>query len=260
MKKRSKILLIILAILAVLVGVVSYFLPVGLLMHTVKITKGDFHAGSDHKNDTIHFVVNEENRMLFEAVVNGETDTVMYDSGVSVELVSMYTPSTRPKGMKFYRHRVTGADEKSRIKMTTLPVKIEADMVVSEGLGLAVLTPEPSPCDESYLSKYNLVGFQGLHVFRYMIDFTNRQIYFIPSLECIDTTEFIPIKCKMKRDVLFVYPVVNGVEYECIFDTGNGAAGLLLKDEQRVANPAENDLVYEGSYGMAIGGYTDKQR
>jgi hypothetical protein len=60
-------------------------------------------------------------------------------------------------------------------------------------------------------------------------------------------------------NVLWVYPQINGVEYECIFDTGNGAAAFLLQDEQRVDSPRKEDYVFEGSYGQAIGGHTDKQ-
>ena len=60
--------------------------------------------------------------------------------------------------------------------------------------------------------------------------------------------------------VLWVYPRINGVEYECIFDTGNGAASFVLGDEQRVATPMLGDIVYEGSFGQAIGGLTDFQR
>ena len=92
-----------------------------------------------------------------------------------------------------------------------------------------------------------------------MIDFTDNQMYEIPDSLSIDTTEFIPIKCKLYRDVLWVYPRINGVEYECIFDTGNGAAAFLLQDEQRVDSPGEKDYVFEGSFGQAIGGHTDKQ-
>lgn len=59
---------------------------------------------------------------------------------------------------------------------------------------------------------------------------------------------------------MFVYPKVNGVEYECVFDTGNGNCGFLLKDGQRVESPKGNDWVYEGSYGNTIGGQTERQR
>ena len=198
--------------------------------------------------------------MLLKAEINGKMDTVMYDSGVNSFAALMYTPSTKPEGMKFYNHKVSGADKKSKIKVTTLPVKIRTDMVVSEGLGMAALNPEPSVCEqESSLSQYDIIGFQGLNLSRYMIDFTHNQMYELPDSLCIDTTEFIPIKCKYYMDVLWVYPQINGMEYECIFDTGNAAASFLLQDEQRIGAPKEGDFVYEGSYGQAIGGFTASQ-
>lgn len=233
---------------------------VGLLIHTAKIFNDNSSFSTNSTYDTIHFVVSKRNQMLLKAEINGKSDTVMYDTGVNSFALLMYTPSTKPEGMKFYNHRVSGADKKSRIKVTTLPVTIKTDMVVSEGVGFANLSPEPPVCQkESSLSAHNIIGFQGLNLIRYMVDFTNNQMYEIPDSLSIDTTEFIPIKCKLYRDVLWVYPQINGVEYECIFDTGNGAAAFLLQDEHRVGNPLEKDYVFEGSYGQAIGGHTDKQ-
>ena len=233
---------------------------VGLLIHTAKIVNDvpDYSINSAY--DTIHFVVSKRNQVLLKAEINGKSDTVMYDSGVNLFALLMYTPSTKPEGMKFYNNRVSGADKRSKIKMTTLPVTIKTNMVVSEGLGFANLGPEPPICQrEEALSAHNIIGFQGLNLVRYMIDFTDNQMYEIPDSLSIDTTEFIPIKCKLYRDVLWVYPRINGVEYECIFDTGNGAAAFLLQDEQRVDSPGEQDYVFEGSFGQAIGGHTDKQ-
>ena len=233
---------------------------VGLLIHTAKIFNDNSSFSTNSTYDTIHFVVSKRNQMLLKAEINGKSDTVMYDTGVNSFALLMYTPSTKPEGMKFYNHRVSGADKKSKIKVTTLPVTIKTDMVVSEGVGFANLSPEPPVCQkESSLSAHNIIGFQGLNLIRYMVDFTNNQMYEIPGSLSIDTTEFIPIKCKLYRDVLWVYPQINGVEYECIFDTGNGAAAFLLQDEHRVGNPLEKDYVFEGSFGQAIGGHTDKQ-
>ncbi len=235
---------------------------VGLIIHTAKIFDGNlrYNSGDEVAYDTIHFVVDSKNKMLFKAEINGKTDTVMYDSGVNSFAALMYTPTTKPEGMKFYRQVVSGADKKSKIKVTTLQVKIKTDMVVSEGLGMAVLNPKSHVCNgESDLAKYDIVGFQGLNVVRYMIDFTNNQMYQLPDSMSIDTTEFIPIKCKFNMGVLYVYPRINGMEYECLFDTGNSAAGIVLQDKQRVEAPKEDDFVYEGSYGVAIGGHTEKQ-
>ena len=235
---------------------------VGMMIHTAKTYDGanDYNCGDDIANDTIHFVISKKNQLLFKAEINGKTDTVMYDSGVNFFALMMYTPSTKPEGMKFYNISISGADKRTKVKATTLPVKIRTDMVVSEGLGMAALNPEPPVCEkETYLAKHDIIGFRGINMTRYMLDFSKNQIYHLPASIVIDTTEFIPIKCKFYKDVLWVYPRINGVEYECLFDTGNGAAGIFLQDEQRIATPRDGDYVFEGSYGVAVGGVTEKQ-
>ena len=243
-----------------LVFIMSSCGTVGLMIHTAKVFNDNQSYSVNSACDTIHFVVNKKNQMLLKAEINGKSDTVMYDSGVNSFALLMYTPSTKPEGMKFYNHRISGADKKSKVKVTTLPVTIKTDMVVAEGVGMANLGLEPPICQkESSLSVRNIIGFQGLNLIRYKIDFTNNKMYELPDSLIIDTTEFIPIKCKYKMNVLWVYPLINGVEYECIFDTGNGAAAFLLQDEQRVDSPRKEDYVFEGSYGQAIGGHTDKQ-
>lgn len=256
-KKNKKILLIILAVLAILVAAVFYFLPVGLLIHTFSNNDGE--TTEIRFDDTIHFVM-KGNYMLFKAEVNGTPDTLMYDSGVNMLLVMMYTPSTQPEGMKFYRQHVTGADKKSRIKSTTMPVNIGTTKVTNSGIGFAIMNPEPPLCEEKSISDYHLLGSESFNIGHYVLDFTHREIRFINYSDSIDTTGFVPIKCTIKKDVLWVYPQIGGVEYECIFDTGNGNIGFLLKDEQRVKIPQVDDYVYEGSYGNTIGGQTNKQR
>jgi hypothetical protein len=133
-------------------------------------------------------------------------------------------------------------------------------MINNTGIGFAVLNPEPSICEKYPISKHHLLGSESFNIGHYMMDFTHREIRFIKYSESIDTTGFVPIKCAVKRNALWVYPQIDGVEYECIFDTGNGNAGFLLKDEQRVKNPQVNDYVYEGSYGNSIGGQVKRQR
>ena len=259
-KKRKKVILIILAVLVLGAAAIAYFLPVGLIIHTLRaFSSGDNEVTEVRIDDTIHFVMNGS-FMKFKAEVNGKPDTVVYDSGVSATMAMMFTPSTKPEGMKFYRHRVTGADKKSRIKSTTLAVTIGTDRVSNTGVGLAILNPEPPLCAKYSISDHHLLGSESLNIGHYKLDFTNREITFIPYSEPVDTAGFVPIKCAMRRNSLWVYPQINGVEYECIFDTGNGNAGFLLVDEQRIKNPQENDCVYEGSFGISIGGQASKQR
>ena len=261
MKKKNKVLLSILAVIVALTAAAFYFLPIGLIVHTLWVfTKEDDHPVEVRlDDDTIHFVLNGQH-MVFEAEVDGHSDSLIYDTGVNLPLVMMYTPSTQPDGMKFYHNRMTGADKKSRVKVTAFPVNWGKRRVSNIGVGIAMLNPEPSPCEKYTISKYHLLGFQCFQLSRNIIDFTAFKIYTISDSVLIDTTEFVRIKCRLNKGVLLVYPNVNGVEYECIFDTGNGNCGFLLKDEQRIESLKGNDWVYEGSYGNTIGGLTERQR
>ena len=248
------------AVLVVLAAALIYFLPVGLIIHTLRVfSSGNYEVTEVRIDDTIHFV-KDGHYITFKAEINGKPDTVIYDSGVTAMMAMMFTPSTKPEGMKFYRHRVTGADKKSRIKSTTMAVKVGTETVSNTSVGLAILNPEPPLCAKYSISDHHMLGSESLNIGHYKIDFTNQEITFVPYSEPIDTTGFVPIKCAMKRNALWVYPLINGVEYECIFDTGNGNAGFLLVDEERIENPKANDCVYEGSYGISIGGQVSKQR
>lgn len=259
-KKTKKGLLVTLAVLVALAAAIAYFLPIGLIIHTLRVfSSGDYDVTEVRIDDTIHFV-RSGNYMTFKVEVNGKPDTVIYDSGVSAMMAMMFTPSTKPEGMKFYRHRVTGADKKSKIKSTTLAVQVGTDNVSNTSVGLAILNPEPPLCAKYSISDHHLLGAESLNIGHYKIDFTNHEITFVPYSEPVDTAGFVPIKCAMRRNALWVYPQINGVEYECIFDTGNGNAGFLLVDEQRIDHPQANDYVYEGSYGISIGGQVSKQR
>lgn len=252
--------MIALAVLVVLAAALIYFLPVGLIIHTLCVfSSGNYEVTEVRIDDTIHFV-KDGHYITFKAEINGKPDTVIYDSGVTAMMAMMFTPSTKPEGMKFYRHRVTGADKKSRIKSTTMAVKVGTETVSNTSVGLAILNPEPPLCAKYSISDRHMLGSESLNIGHYKIDFTNQEITFVPYSEPIDTTGFVPIKCAMKRNALWVYPLINGVEYECIFDTGNGNAGFLLVDEERIENPKANDCVYEGSYGISIGGQVSKQR
>ena len=154
MKKKHKVLLIILGVFVVLTAAAFYFLPIRLIVHTLWVfTKEDDHPVEVRlDDDTIHFALNGQH-MVFEAEVDGRSDSLIYDTGVNLPLVMMYTPSTQPDGMRFYHNRIMGADKKSRIKMTTFPVRWGTRRVSNIGVGLAMLNPEPSPCEKYTISK-----------------------------------------------------------------------------------------------------------
>ena len=194
--------------------------------------------------------------MLMKAEINGVEDTVLFDSGSSIAAILFYTDENKPKGMRFYNVPLMAADKTTKIRMTYIPVK--HNMYVCELFGNAMLLDPSHLCDkEAAISRYSILGFKGISIGCYSIDFTNNQIYAM-SRSQIDSTQYLPVKCKFESDLLFIYPTINGIEYECVFDTGNGQ-GILIQDAQRVENHTEKDLLYEGSYGKAVGGVTESQ-
>ena len=237
---------------------------VGYAIHMKKIDDGmrRYNLNEGVEDDTIRFVVNDRNQMLLKAKVNEVEDTVLYDSGAGLPFVQFYTEETKPEGMKFYKVPLMGADQKAKAYMTTIPVHIETPMSIVEHFGNAMLVEDSRACEtEPSIDAYNIIGFSGLDISTYCIDFTKNQMYAIRDFSLVDTTEYISVKCKFdkKLNVMFVYPVINGEEYECVFDTGNGG-GLLILDAQKVENHTDADFLYEGSYGKAIGGFTGEQR
>ena len=253
------------ALLAMAVVLTSCDGPVGYAIHAQKIDnhmrRYNINEGVD--DDTIRFVINDRNQILMKAEINGEEDTVIYDSGAASAVFKFFTEATKPKGMKFYRVDVTGADKKTESKVTMIPVKITTPMCIVEHLGNVMLMPENHICDkEPSVSRYSIVGFPGLDISSIAIDFTKKKIYNVEKSQ-IDTVEYIPVKCRVAETIytkqMFVYPVINGVEYECIFDTGNGG-GILIQDAQKVGEPSDADMLYEGSYGIAIGGAAEMQQ
>ena len=236
----------------------------GVVGYVIHRAKTDTHSRSyktneEAEDDTVRFIIHKDYRqMLMKAELNGVEDTVLYDSGSSSAAVVFYNDENKPKGMKFYKIPLMGAEKKTKVRATFIPVTIKHNMYVCELFGNALLMEPNHCCDkEATINRYNILGFKAFGIGSHAIDFTRNQLYPV-SRSQIDSTEYLPVKCKFENDVLFVYPTINGVEYECIFDTGNGL-GILIQDAQRVQDRSETDLLYEGSYGKAIGGATEIQ-
>ena len=256
-KKLKSILLLLIAL-----TFTSCDGTIGYYFYTRKIDNGGriYRDNADADDDTIRFFV-DENRwlMLMKAEVNGVEDTVLYDSGAGTPVTQIYTEENKPEGMKFFRVPISGADKKKKVKTTKIPVSIKTPMCIVEHFGDAMLLPASHSCDkEASIDDYTIIGFLGLDFGNYTIDFTKNQIYSLPYKLQIDTTEYIPVKCKDDRNVIFIYPVINGIEYECIFDTGSGN-GILIKDPQRVANRKDSDYLYQGSLAKSVHGVMEMQ-
>lgn len=218
-----------------------------------------YNTNEEFDDDTIHFFFNEYfSQMLFIAELNGEEKTVFFDTGTSNSLILFCTEETKPTGKEFIEFPLMGIDKSSKVWMTVVPVHIKTSMGTSDVKGFAVLKDDNSCEEEVTINRYDIMGLKGLGNGCFSFDFTKNQIYRIEDRGKIDTKEYIPVKCKFARGVLFIYPIINGVEYKCVFDTGNGG-WIYILDAQRVENPYDTDLLYEGSYGHALSGLTENQ-
>lgn len=116
MKKKTKrvlriVLAVVLAIIVVSCAVFAYFFPVGLYIHTLKVSTDEVVVADVRFDDTIHFKNNGQH-IVFKAELNGKPDSLIYNTGDNSIITLMYTPGTRPEEMKFYRVRVTGVEKK----------------------------------------------------------------------------------------------------------------------------------------------------
>ena len=247
--------LFLLTILAVLM--VSCDGPVGFAAHSAKVDDHQYRI--DEGADSVMDFVMKNNQILLCGKINGEPDTLLYDSGSGQYLVRFFNKNNKPKGVKFYEIPMTGADKKTKVQATVDSCRIELPTRKIKGMQMLMLMDEVHSCEnEPRVDRHPILGFPAMD--GVMLDFTHHQIRERVWLKDLDTiNEYLPVRCRRDpRGLLFVYLTIDGVEQECIFDTGN-SGGILLKDENRVNHPHETDMVYEGSFGLAIGGKTSHQ-
>ena len=231
--------------------------PVGFAIHNAKVDDHNYRI--DFGVDTVMDFELKNNQMLLCGSINGEPDTLLFDSGSSYYLVRFFNEENKPHGVKFYNIPVTGADKQAKMKATTDSCRIELPIRKVKAMQMLTLMEEAHACEnEIRVNDHPILGFPAMD--GVMLDFTENKIHENVQLKDLDTiNEFHPVKCRRDwHGVLFIYPVIDGVEQECIFDTGN-SSGILLKDGDRVDHPKETDMVYEGSFGLALGGKTSHQ-
>lgn len=231
--------------------------PVGFAVHSAKVDDHNYRI--DNGADSVMDFVIKNNQMLLCGSINGEPDTLLFDSGAGQYLVRFFNKNNKPKGMKFYKIPMTGADKNTEVKATVDSCRIELPIRKVKAMQMLMLMDETHACEnELRVDQHPILGFPAMDGM--MFDFSHNQFRERVYLKDIDTiTEFLPVRCRRDlKGVLFVYLTIDGVERECIFDTGN-SAGIILKDDDRIDHPHETDLLYEGSYGLALGGKTSHQ-
>ena len=228
---------------------------VSYVVHTIKLTEQG--VGVNMNTDsTLHFAY-QNSQIKFLGTLDGVKDTLIFDSGVGSLSVDFVNPD-EAKGMKFYKTKLI-TSEKSKAKMTSVRSEFASPICSASGVGIKVLNKGgESKCDKELgLDDVKLIGQTGFFSGCLELNFSSHVMRFVNS-EQIDKS-YSPVKCEfLAQSIAFVYVTVDGVEYKCLFDTGN-QMGLLLDNSDRLKNPKDTDVEYEGSYAMTASGFSSKQ-
>lgn len=212
--------------------------------------------GVDYLHDTINFVVKND-RILVETMVDGNLDTVFVDTGFNGELVQ--THPIKDLTPEYSKVRMGGALTTSHVyeKLDTVHYSFLWEHL---GLKMDICLNLNMVCDKDF-TDYPIIGMKAIYpgssYNKMNINFSDGQFtYYRNNNDSVfDLTGYKPIKYKYKwmTNQIYVYPVINGIEYECLFDTGN-IHYLSLKKNKKNSQKRDGDIVCEGSWGIAISG------
>lgn len=198
----------------------------------------------------------KNNRMLAVIDMDGRSDTVFIDSGFNGAIAECHPKSELTP--EYSRIKMTGALKRSKVymKIDTVNAKF---LWHHHDIRYDICLNFDSPCDIPIAGR-PLMGAKMLFAFDFehnkvAIDFSNQKISYYrynDSTFCLDG--YKSMRCKIRRRCIYVYPVINGKECKCIFDTGNGSACFILNEKDNGFEKREDDIVYEGTIGHTVDG------
>ena len=202
----------------------------------------------------------KDDRVLFVGSINGKTDTVQFDTGVSAPIVQFVNTKNAGK-RQFYDYPVTTV-EASTSKIGVEEIDLGFPFYDLHSYSLFYLLENSNDCENlNSIDRFALVGSGSLLQFGNILkmNFTDGKMELLSDGYTVDTNEYKLVEGHFFQGIPFVKINIDGKEYECIFDTGN-QAGILLKDTERIALVKDSDYAYEGSYGLAASGTTASQK
>ena len=235
---------------------------IGYVKHQMEVNSDDSFSFVDNKPDSLPFVLTG-GKILFEAEIDGQKDTVMFDSGCTIAMVETVSESQR-SDFEFFQTPVKTLN-RSKLEMATVPVKYSFANCEIQNTRSIVLIDDIPYCEKelSFKDMYPIVGTYGLFWNRVKLDFTNSNMRILRHQhDSIDLTGYQEVKCKFMflNRALKIYLTIDGEEHECLFDTGNESGFIFLKDKKRIKENRQDDLQYEGSYAMSLSGFAGSQR
>ena len=218
------------------------------------------YTSSISNNEPINFVV-KNNRMLAQATINGEPDTVLLDTGDSQGLT--YFHNLSKKTDDYSKLKLQSAHKKSIVyaKMDTVNVQF---YYFHNTLKLDICVNYDNPCGNA-ISDYPVLGNDAIFAFQFTnskmsLSFTDQKISYYKYNDdtSFNMTGYKPMKCDFswKQNVLYVYPIIGGVEYKCLFDTGNNKY-ILLQNKGKKVQKRDGDIILEGAFGVATSGIAE---
>jgi hypothetical protein len=217
---------------------------------------------SSNKYQSLDFIV-KDNRLLIAGEVNGEKDTVILDTGTSSAFISFVTDCK--EGKEGYKKiPIVSATNKTKVTGKVEMAVLDFPIFVTKQSIMKICFEEQLQCPGKIaITRYGLLGVKPLmHGNSQRItqlDFSNKRISYLPRSQWNDIlNQYQQIKSKFKLGVMFVYVEVNGIEYECLFDTGN-RYNLILKGKTESFKTQTSGILYEGNYGKDIAGLSGHQ-
>lgn len=228
-------------------------------LRNFKKVKGTYTRSISNK-EPIDFVV-KNNRMLAQATINGEPDTVLLDTGDSQGLTFFHNLSEKTDDYSMLKQQ--SAHKKSIVyaKMDTVNVQF---YYFHNTLKFDICINYDNPCGQP-ISDYPVLGNDAIFAFQFTnskmsLNFTNQKIsyYKYDDDSSFNLSGYKPMKCEYswRQNVLYVYPVIGGVEYKCLFDTGNNKY-ILLQNKGKKTQKREGDIILEGAFGVATSGIAE---
>jgi len=168
--------------------------------------------------------------------INDSTHLLLYDSGLSEELLKVYPGNVKlPKTRKTMKQTIETASKNGVVVKRGLKhYNIESDLFNFKKIVGYVMSVSSDTiflkCTNIADKKYGFI--LGWYSFpkrenTMLLNFSDTTITLLNSGDIYDTTDFMYVKSKLDGNGIYIYLMVDSIEYEFNFDTGsNGFLSL----------------------------------
>lgn len=196
------------------------------------------------KNNSQTFVYSE-NRILLPSIVNGEKDTLLFDTGYNGDFIRIEN-NTEPIKDSCFKLKVSSHYSRDKIFVKLLRLDLENDLMKwTKHIGME--TYVDVPC---YSKQYPVLGVASLDTVKVLINFDEGRISIYEDT-CEISESYLGVRSSFENNIISLFLKVDSSELKCIFDTGSPIN--LLKMEHYNKEKI-NDIIYEGLLLLDIKG------